>query len=128
MHGVAWCASCRQPGLELMPPTWYTVFPQLCMEVVAKGREGKGCDFKLYLKWKQPLATYLLGAVLAPLSKEGHQQRYFLEKLCHSDLILCGFSTEPRVTGVRLLGNPCRRQVQSQHNQIGNTLHIGVIV
>lgn len=46
--GVAWCASCRWTGLELMPPTWYTVFPQLYMEVVAKGGEGKGCDFKLY--------------------------------------------------------------------------------
>lgn len=65
---------------------------------------------------------------LGPLSNEGHQQRYFLEKLCHGDLILCGFGTEPRVTGVRLLGKLCRRQVQSQHNQVGSALHIGVIV
>lgn len=84
-----------------MPPTWYTVFPQLCMAVVVKGREGKGCDFKLYQKWKQPLAIYLLGAALAPcLRKATNRERI------NSNLILCGFGTELLITGVRLLGKP----------------------
>lgn len=43
---------------------------------------------------------------LGPLSKKGYQQRYLLEKLCHSNLILCGFGTELLITGVRSLGEP----------------------
>lgn len=67
-------------GLGLTPQMWYTMFPQLCIEAVFEGREGKECDFKSHPKWKQPLGI-CLGSLWPLCLSQGHQLRTFLEKL-----------------------------------------------